>query len=109
MQDKDFNSFASNKIKPSVNETKWSVVSVLIGHVFGFSAENVNISSQFAWIASLLGVLASFPSVDSFCEFYFPVAVFLSIYFVFLVTHTCWARWPRAPLAASLPTKELYD
>ena len=58
--------------------------SVLIGHIFGFSAENMNIPSQYAWIASLFGALALFLSLDSFCEFYFPVAVFLSIYFVFL-------------------------
>lgn len=61
-----------------------SAVSVLIGHVFGFSNENVNIPFQYAWIASLLGAFGSFLSVDFFCEFYFPFAVFLSIYFVFL-------------------------
>ena len=57
----------------------------------------MNIPSQYAWIASLLGVLASFLSVDSFCEFYFPVAVFLSIYFVFLVTHVLGKMAASAP------------
>ena len=43
--------------------------SVLIGYVFGFSAENVNIPFPYAWIISLLVGFGSFLSVRFCCEF----------------------------------------
>ena len=42
--------------------------SVLIGHVFGVSAENVNISSVSAWIAFILVLIFPFWPGVSFCE-----------------------------------------
>ena len=50
-----------------------SVVSVLIGHVFGFSAENVNSSRSCVSIALLLVSFASFYCGDSICEVCFCV------------------------------------
>ena len=61
-----------------------SVVSVLIGHVFGFSAENVNISSQFAWIASLLVFWLRFRPWILSVSFIFPLLCFYLFILCFL-------------------------
>ena len=50
-----------------------SVVSVLVSHVFGFSAENVNSSLSRTSIALLLVSFASFCCGDSVCEVCFVV------------------------------------
>jgi len=57
-----------------------SVVSVLIGHVFGFSAENVNSSRSRASIAFLLVSFASYCCGESVCEVCFAV---FGLFFVF--------------------------
>ena len=57
-------------------ELRSSVVSVLIGHVFGVSAENVNIPFPYAWIASPLVGFRSFRRGDFICEVCFSFWAF---------------------------------
>ena len=80
-------------------ELKSSVVSVLIGHVFGFSAENVNIPFLYAWIAPLFVGFGSFLSVDFCCEFYFP---FCCVFHLFIL---CFSRHVLGKMATSPPRR----
>ena len=63
-----------------------SVVSVLIGHVFGFSAENVNSSRSCTSIAFVLVSFGSFLRGEFICEVcFFRFWIFLTILSGFLV------------------------
>ena len=68
--------------------------SVLIGHVFGVSAENVIIPFFSTRIALVFIPFCSSLPVDCAESGNFSLAVFFGQFIFVFVSRTCWARWP---------------